>query len=319
MKNTVFLNSSKLDFDKKLDYSPISSIADFKQYDTSSAEEIASRVKDQNIVITKELPVGGEIISKFPDSVKMICEAGTGYNNIDIQAAKEKNIIVCNIPGYSTEAVAQQAMTLMLTLATSMSQQQIKVKQKNFDFFTKAPIFTLFELNGKTLGVIGFGKIAQEIIKLGQAFNMNIIVYTRTPKEGVIKNVKFVSLEELFKQSDFISAHCPLTPDTKHIINKTTLGMMKKSAYIINTARGGLINEADLIQSLKEGKIAGAGLDVQDPEPPATDNPLFAMENVVLTPHIGWKPVETRQRLVGIVADNIKSFLAGNPVNVVNR
>jgi glycerate dehydrogenase len=318
MKNAVFLNSAKLDYDNCLDYSSIAVITNLVVFKTSHAGEMIERVKNQNIVITKELPMGRDIIMQLPDSVKLVCEAGTGYNNIDIQAAREKNIMVCNIPGYSTEAVAQLTLTMILTLASSMAEQQVKLKQKNHDYFEKAPLFTLFELKGKTLGVIGFGKIGQEVTRLCKVFGMNCIVYARTPRQGIMKDITFVPLNELFRQSDFVTIHCPLTDDTKQIINKEKIGLMKRSSYIINTARGGLINERDLIEALATGVIAGAGLDVQDPEPPLSDNPLFAMDNVILTPHIGWKPIETRQRLVGMVADNIKSFLDSSPINIVN-
>ncbi len=318
MKNTAFVNSARLDFDNKLDFSPFSKLTLFTKYDESNNTEILERVKNQNIIITKEIPVGRDLISQFPSSVQLICEAGTGYNNIDIVAAREKNIAVCNVPSYSTDAVAQLVITFILNLSASLVQQQIMLQRKNFDNFTKSLQVTHFELENKTLGVIGAGAIGRQVIKIARTLGMNILVYTRTPKQWDEVNIKSVSLEELLQQSDFITIHCPLTAGTKHLINKERLRLVKPSAYIINTARGAIIKEVDLIAALQTGKIAGAALDVQDPEPPELNNPLFAMDNVILTPHIGWRRLESRQRLVKLTADNIEAFIQDRPINVVN-
>ncbi len=315
---TVFLNAAKLDFDAKLDFSPLRQITTLTNYDDSSNAEILARVQDQNIIITKEMPVGRDLISQFPPSVKLICEAGTGYNNIDIAAAREKNIAVCNIPTYSTEAVALLAITFILNLSASLPQQQAMLQRKNFDNFTNYLQVPHVELAGKTLGVIGAGAIGRAAIKMALALGLNVLVYDPFPKPSDDERVKFVALEDIFPQSDFITLHCPLTADTRHIINKERLSRMKPTAYIVNTSRGPLINEPDLIEALRNKTIAGAGLDVQDPEPPALDNPLFDMDNVIMTPHIGWRRYESRQRLVNLMADNIKAFIDGAPVNVVN-
>ena len=319
MKNIVFLNSVKLDFDNKLDFSPLSKLANVTKYDVNSNKEILERLKDQEIIITKELPLGRNLISEFPPSVKLICEAGTGYNNIDIDAAREKNIVVCNVPSYSTEAVAQLVITFILNLSSSLIKQQIMLHQKNYDNFTKHLQLPHFELQNKTLGVIGgTGAIGQNVIKIALTLGMNILVFNRTPKHFDDPKVKFVAIEELLQQSDFITIHCPLNTDTKHLINKDRLKMMKATAFIINTARGAIIKETDLIEALQKGNIAGAALDVQDPEPPTLDNPLFTMDNVILTPHIGWRRFESRQRLIHLMAVNIEAFIQGNPINVVN-
>ncbi len=317
MERIVFLNSAKLDFDNQLSFSPLMELGTFTKYNNSSNDEILERVKDQTIVITKELPVGKDLIEKFPPSVKLICEAGTGYNNIDIEAAAKKGIKVCNVPGYSTEAVAQLAITFMLNLSSSMVMQQNMIKRNDFSNFTKYLQVPHFELQNKTLGIIGTGTIGQQVIKIARAFGMNVLAYNRTPKEYEDPNIKSVSLEELFKGSDFISIHCPLTPDTKHLVDKDKLKLMKPTAFIINTARGPIIKEPDLIEALENGWIAGAGLDVQDPEPPELDNPFFTMDNVILTPHIGWKCYEARQRLIQILAENIDSFIKEEPINIV--
>ncbi len=315
---TVFLNLAKLDFDNKLDFSRLTQQSTVTKYAASNDQEILDRVKDQNIVITKELPVGKDLIAQFPPSVRLICEAGTGYNNIDIAAAREKNITVCNIPGYSTEAVAQLAITFILSLSASLTQQQIMLKQNNYGNFTKHLLVPHMEIQNKTLGIIGAGSIGRQVMKVALALGMNILVYNRTPKTWDDPKIKSVALPELLSQSDFISLHCPLTPDTKHLINKETLSLVKPTAFIINTSRGALVKESDLIAALQAGTIAGAALDVQDPEPPALDNPLFTMNNVILTPHIGWKPFEARQRLINLIGDNIEAFIQGKPINVVS-
>lgn len=319
MKSTIFLNVEKLNFDNKLDFSPITKITTFTKYDESSEKKILERVKDQAIIISKELPLGRDLISHFPSSVKLICEAGTGYNNIDIVAAREKNISVCNIPSYSTEAVAHLVITFILNFSSSLIQQQIMIKQKNFDNFTKHLELRHFEIQNKTLGVIGGGgAIGSEVIKIALALGMNILIYTRTERPWDNPNVHFVTLEELLSQSDFVTLHCPLNADTLHLIDKDRLKLMKPSAFIINTSRGPVIKETDLIEALQNGEIAGAALDVQDPEPPETTNPMFDMENVILTPHIGWRRFESRQRLIELMAVNIESFIQGKPINVVN-
>ncbi|MDW7650485.1 MAG: NAD(P)-dependent oxidoreductase [Bacillota bacterium] len=318
MKSTVFLNSAKLNFDNSLDFTPISELTTVTQYAHSSSAAILARVKNQNIIITKELPLGRDLISQFPASVELICEAGTGYNNIDIAAAKEKNIAVCNVPGYSTEAVAQLAITFILNFCSTLIPQQLMIKDKNFANFTEHLQVPHFEAQNKTLGIIGAGQIGRQVIKIARALGMNVLVYTRTAKQWDDAKIQSVSLNELLQKSDFVSIHSPLTPETKYLLNKDTLSLMKPSAFIINTGRGPIIKEGDLIEALQNGKIAGAALDVQDPEPPAPDNPLLTMDNVILTPHIGWQTIESRQRLIKLLAQNIDSYLQGKPVNVVN-
>ena len=320
MKNTVFLNLAKLNFDNKLDFSSIEELTTFTKYDESSNKDILERVRDQAIVITKELTLGRDLISQFPSCVKLICEAGTGYNNIDIVAAREKNIMVCNVPSYSTQAVANLVITYILNFSSSLIQQQMMIKQKNFDNFTKHLELPHFELQNKTLGVIGgFGAIGREVIKIALAIGMKILIYSRTEKPWDDQDVHFVSLEELLRQSDFVTLNCPLTKQTLHLIGRQQMKIMKPSAFIINTSRGAIIKETDLVEALQNGEIAGAALDVQDPEPPQQTNPLFSMGNVILTPHIGWKRLESRQRLINLMAVNIESFIQGNLINVVNK
>ena len=311
----VVLNSERMNYDGKLDLSVLSS--EVKEYASTEQDQILERVQGMDVVVTKEMPVDGDTIARFPDSVQLICEAGTGYNNIDIEAARARGITVCNIPAYSTERVAHTAIMMILNLSSSMQIQQAMLARGDRSNFTKCMQVSHVEVNGKVLGIVGAGNIGREVIKVAQALGMKVLAYVRTPRADE-DNLKYVSFEELLKQSDYISLHCPLTPQTRHMINKETIAMMKPTAYIINTGRGALIDEPALIEALKEGRIAGAGLDVQETEPPVQDNPLYDMPNVILTPHMGWKGLETRQRLVSILAANIQAFDEGRPQNVVS-
>ncbi|CAE8643896.1 unnamed protein product [Polarella glacialis] len=259
------------------------------------------------------------VIAKFPDSVKLIAEAGTGYNNIDIQAARARGITVCNVPAYSNDAVAQLVVTFLLNFSCSMVPQQRMLMKGDKSNFTKHLQVPHFEAGGKTLGLIGGGgTIGSKVTEIALTLGLTILISSRNPKPSADPRVQIVTLDELLAQSDFISIHCPLTDATRHLIDTAALGKMKPSAFIINTARGAIVKEGDLIAALQAGTIAGAGLDVQDPEPPAEDSPLYTLDNVILTPHIGWRRLETRQRLMDMVAENVAAFLRGSPTNVVN-
>ncbi len=318
MKKTVILNAAKFNYDGKLDFSRLEKITELFKYDSSSAENISERTENQDIIITKELPIPGSLINKFTDSVRLICEAGTGYNNIDIAAAKKRNITVCNVPGYSTNAVAQLAISFILNLSSSIPQQMIMIQQNRFDNFTKFLQVPHHEVRGKVLGVIGTGAIGSEVIKIASAMGMNILFYDLNNKTFGNTAIKYSPLEDLLRLSDFVTLHCPLTEKTKHILNKDKFKLMKPSAFIINTSRGALVSESDLIDALKNKDIAGAALDVQETEPPSMDNPLFKMENVIMTPHIGWQTFESRQRLMEMITENIEAYINGKPLNTVN-
>lgn len=311
---TVVLNAARMNYDGKLDFSTLSSQVTI--YDATEPSQLLERVQGQDILVTKEMPVRAEQIEKFPDSVRLICEAGTGYNNIDLEAAKKKGITVCNIPAYSTQRVAHTAIMMILNLSSSMQQQLAMLHRGDKSNFTRYLQTNHFEVNGKTLGIIGAGNIGQEVIRVARAMDMEILVYTRTPRADA-DGIRYVSLEELLRQSDYVSLHCPLTDKTRHLINRETLALMKPSAFLINTSRGALVDEPALIEALQSGRIAGAGLDVQETEPPAQDSPLYTLDNVILTPHMGWKGLETRQRLAALLQKNIQAYLEGNPINVV--
>ena len=315
-ERVVVVNASKMNYDHALDFSVLSS--DVQVYDDSTNEELIERIQGARVVVTKELPVGADLLSQFPDTVKLIVEAGTGYNNIDLNAAKERGITVCNIPAYSTERVAHTVIMMILNFASTMQKQIGMLAKGDRSNFTKHLQVSHTEVNGKTLGVVGAGHIGMEVIKVAKALGMNILVHTRTPKADG-DGIRYVSLDELLENSDYITLHCPLNDQTKHMINKETIAKMKPSAVIVNTGRGPLINEAYLCEALATKRIAGAGLDVQEVEPPAEDSPLYTLDNVIITPHMGWKGLETRQRLVGIIRDNVQAFFKGEPINVVSK
>ncbi len=314
-RKTVVLNAAKMNFDGSLDFSVLSD--EVIVFDETTPDQLLERIDGAAVIVTKEMPVSGELIDRFPDSVKLICEAGTGYNNLDLEAARRKGITVCNIPAYSSQRVAHTAIMMLLNLSSSMQKQLRMLALKNHDNFTKNLQVSHVEVNNKVLGIIGAGNIGREVIKIARALDMEILVYTRTPKQDS-DGIRYVDLETLLKNSDYVSLHCPLTPQTKHLINRKTLELMKPTAFLINTSRGALINEAELIEALKEGVIAGAGLDVQEVEPPAFDSPLYDMDNVILTPHMGWKGLETRKRLLSILEGNVKAYFEGAPINVVS-
>ena len=314
-ERVVVVNAGKMNYDHALDFSILSN--DVQVYDNSTNEELIERIQGARVVVTKELPVGADLLSQFPDTVKLIVEAGTGYNNIDLNAAKERGITVCNIPAYSTERVAHTVIMMILNFASTMQQQIGMLAKGDRSNFTKYLQVSHTEVNGKTLGVVGAGHIGMEVIKVAKALGMNILIHTRTPKADG-DGIRYVSLDELLENSDYITLHCPLNEQTKYMINKETIAKMKPSAVIVNTGRGPLINEADLCEALAAKRIAGAGLDVQEVEPPAEDSPLYTLDNVIITPHMGWKGLETRQRLVGIIRDNVQAFFKGEPINVVS-
>ena len=314
-ERVVVVNASKMNYDHLLDFSVVSN--DVQVYDDSTNAELIERIQGARVVVTKELPVGAELLSQFPESVKLIVEAGTGYNNIDLDAARAKGITVCNIPAYSTERVAHTVIMMLLNFSSTMQQQIGMLAKGDRSNFTKYLQVSHTEVNGKTLGVVGAGHIGMEVIKVAKALGMNVLVHTRTPKADG-DGIRYVSLDELLENSDYITLHCPLNEQTKHMINKDTIAKMKSSAVIINTGRGALINEADLCEALAAKRIAGAGLDVQEVEPPVEDSPLYTLDNVIITPHMGWKGLETRQRLVGIIRDNVQAFFKGEPINVVS-
>ncbi len=280
---------------------------------------VIERAKDASIIIVNKRSLDKKILAQLPQ-LKLICTLATGYNNIDIDAANHFGITVCNAVGYSSPSVAQHVFALLLELINRVGLHNETVQQNGWansiDWcYWKSP---MMELSGKTMGIYGYGKIGQQVAEIALAFGMKVIAVRRSKKAPANKNIQLVDLTNLWKESDVISLHAPLTTDNEGIINQTTLGLMKKSAYIINTGRGGLINESDLKVALEKDIIAGAGLDVLSQEPPPKDHLLLGVSNCLITPHHAWTTKESRSRLIAIVAENIKAFLAGRPQNVVN-
>lgn len=289
-------------------------------YDRTPTDKIVERCKGADVLLTNKVSIGEKEINSLPD-LKYIGVTATGYNIIAIEAAKKRGITVCNVPGYSTPSVVQLTFALLLELCLHVQHHSDVVKDgkwsRSLDFsFWDYP---LIELSGKTIGIIGFGTIGQQVADVATAFGMNVIGASRTHSDqSQRKNFKWAEIPELLKESDVVSIHSPLTPQTEGLINKESLQTMKASAFLLNTARGPIIVEEDLASALNEGVIAGAGIDVLSVEPPAKDNPLFNAKNCIITPHIAWATIESRTRLLQIAIDNLSAFKNGNAVNVVN-
>lgn len=295
-------------------------LGDFKAYPLTPDDKIIQYIGDADAVLCNKCRITRKVMQSCKN-LKYIGECATGYNNIDIDAANELGITVTNAGQYSTNAVAQHVFAFILNHLSKVSEYNNSVhngdwvKSSNFVYY----LSPTEEINGLTLGIVGFGSIGKAVCRIANAFGMKVIVYTRTAPDVNSYNCEFVSKEELFTRSDFITLHCPLTDKTENLVNKETLGLMKKSAYLINTSRGPVVNEKDLSDALNSGVISGAALDVVSVEPMRSDNPLLNARNCVFTPHIAWAPRQTRERLVGIVLDNLLGFINGNPKNVVTK
>lgn len=293
---------------------------DIVVYDRTPKDKILERIGDAEIVLVNKVEMTKEIMDKT--NIKYIGELATGYNNVDCIAAKERGIIVTNIPTYGTDAVAQMVFAHILNICSAVAPHDAAVKQgqwtKSKDFcFWNVP---LMEICGKTIGIVGYGRIGQAVGKVAQAFGMKVLAFDNYKNSSLeCETMKYVSLDELFAKSDIISLHCPLFESTKGMINKDTIAKMKDGVIIINTSRGPLIVDSDLADALNSGKVYAAGLDVVSKEPIKEDNPLLKAKNVFITPHIAWAPKESRERLMNIAVNNLKEYLSGNPVNVVNN
>lgn len=290
-------------------------------YDRTDDADVIARIGDAELITTNKTVIDRHTMESCP-KLKYIGVLATGYNVVDLDAAKEHGIVVTNVPAYSTDAVAQFTFALLLELANQVGVHNSSVKDggwvrsKDFSY----SVMPTMELYGKMMGIIGYGSIGQRVADIAHAFGMKVLVSSRTEKklpEGGW--IRWVSREELFAEADVISIHCPLFPETKGMINREAIGLMKRTALVINTARGGCIVEQDLADALNSGRIAGAAVDVVSQEPMKEDNPLLTAKNIIITPHIAWAPREVRQRLLQIAGDNMGAFLAGHPINVVNR
>jgi len=289
-------------------------------YDRTPIDKIIEHAKGAEVVITNKVPIGETEISNLP-SLKYIGVIATGYNIIDIEAAMKKQIVVTNVPGYSTASVVQLTFALLLELCLNVQRHSDSVRDGKW---AQSPDFSfwdypLIELSGKTIGIIGFGTIGQQVADVATAFGMNILGNSRRQTDQSHReNFKWMDIPELLEKSDVVSLHCPLTPETEGLINRESLKNMKSSAFLINTARGPIINDQDLADALNNGIIGGAGIDVLSVEPPEKDNPLFKAKNCLITPHIAWATIEARTRVMNIAVDNLSSFINGKSENIVN-
>ena len=286
-------------------------------YPHTNHTELIERIAEADVLICNKTVVDKQALDAAKN-LRCILLFATGYNNIDISYAASRGIAVCNAGQYSTYAVAQHTFALMLRQASRVAEYSDFVLGGGW---IRSPLFSAFEyptheLYGKTLGIVGFGSIGRAVCDIALAFGMKVLVYTRTPKDD--PRVEFVSLDTLLSESDYISVHCPLTDKTAKMFNSEAFGKCKEGAFFVNTSRGGVVDEIALASALNSGKLSGAALDVLATEPMSAECPLIGAKNITLTPHTAWIPVETRQRLIGIVADNLKAFLDGKPKNKVN-
>lgn len=304
-----------------LNWPVLEELGDLTVYDRTPEELAVERIGDAELVMTSKVIISKEVMDQCPN-IRWIGVLATGYNMVDLDYATEKGISVANIPHYSTDSVAQFTFSLILEICNQAKVHADAVRdgawQKSKDFtFTLTP---QIELAGKTLGIIGFGSIGKKVAKIAEAMGMKVLIGTNHPApDFATESIAFGSREEVLKQSDIISLHCPLTKETQGLINEKTIGLMKDGVILINTSRGALVEEKDLAEALKSGKILAAGLDVLSEEPPAEENPLLGLPGCYITPHIAWITKEARSRLIDIAGQNARSFLAGGNLNRVNR
>jgi len=302
-----------------LSWDAFRALGDFTVYDRTAPGDIIGRIHDADIVYTNKTLITGETLEACPN-IRFIGVLATGYNVVDTKAAEEKNIPVANVPAYSTASVAQHTFALLLELCLHIGAHSDSVRQGDWtnskDFcYWKYP---LIELAGKTMGIIGFGRIGQAVANIAAAFGMKVLSYNKDKRGQGPGGITYVGLEQLLSLSDVISLHCPLFPATEKIINANSISGMKDGILLINTSRGPLIDENDLAEALKTGKVGGAALDVVSAEPIRSDNPLLNAPNCLITPHIAWAPLESRQRLMDTSVNNLKAYIAGSPINIVN-
>ncbi len=288
-------------------------------YDRTAPHEVMERVKDAEVVLTNKVPFTRERIESLP-ALRYIGVLATGYNIVDAEAAAERGIVVTNVPAYSTTSVAQMVFAHLLNVVTPVATYAREVRSgqwsrcKDFSYIS-SPVL---ELAGKTFGIVGLGQIGMAVAKIALSLGMKVIAYTSKPQEQLPEGVERVGMDSLFRLSDVLSLHCPLTPDTAGLVCRHRLAMMKSTAILINTGRGQLVNEQDLAEALRGEVIAAACLDVLSQEPPTADNPLLSAPNCHITPHIAWASREARTRLMQIAVENVRRFIAGTPQNVVN-
>jgi glycerate dehydrogenase len=302
-----------------LSWDAFHSLGDCKICDRTSAAQVVEQSSGYDILLTTDVPITREMIAQLPD-LKYIGVFATGFDYVDIKAAAEQGIVVTNVPEYGTHSVAQMVFAHLLNLCQHTADHSTVVRQgdwnRSADFSTwKNP---LIELSGLTMGIVGMGRIGSEVARIARAFGMNVLAFDTRPAMTLPEGIIFTDIETIFQQSDVVSLHCPLTEENPGFVNKQLLDMMKPSAFLINTSRGKLIDESALAEALNSGVIAGAGLDVLSQEPPEAGNPLLKARNCDITPHIAWATRSARERLMEMTFQNVKAFIDGQPINVVN-
>lgn len=302
-----------------MEWRALEALGDLTVYERTSADQVMSRLAGAAVALTNKTPLQAEVIGALPE-LRFIGVLATGYNVVDLAAARARGIPVSNVPAYSTRSVQQMTFALLLELTQKCGAHDRAVKEGAWarceDFmFQFGP---LTELDGLTFGIVGFGTIGRAVALTARSFGMRVVTASRTRPADMPDGVEWVTVEELFRQSDVVSLHCPLTPDTERIVCERTLAWMKPTALLINTGRGGLVDEEALARALREGRLAGAGVDVLSTEPPRPDNPLLLAPNCVITPHCAWATRAARQRLLDVTVANVRAFQSGRPQNVVS-
>ena len=315
----VILDSETVSRGGDVSLEGITSLGDAQVYGYTPNEEVADKIGDADAVICNKCLVTEEVFEKCRN-LKYVGLFATGYNNVDLNAADRHGAVVCNVPAYSTDSVAQHTFALILNHFNKIRAYADTVDNGdwvNYKLFTYFYIPT-YELKGMTIGIVGYGSIGRRVAEIARVFGMKVLTFTRSP-EKVGDGAEAVSLDRLLRESDVVTMHCPLTDTTKEMINKDALAKMKSTAYFVNTARGGVVNEQDLADALNDGVIAGAGIDTLTFEPMREDCPLRNAKNITITPHIAWAPKQTRERLLETVAENLRRWRDGQPQNVVNN
>lgn len=305
-----------------LSWDEIAALGTLTVYDRTSftdEAEIIERIGDAEVIVTNKTPVSCRVIDSCP-SMKLIAVIATGYNVVDCGRAKEKGVLVANVPSYGTAAVGQFAVALLLEICCRVGHHDRTVHEGKWENCSDWCYwdYPIIELAGKTMGIIGFGRIGRQTGRIARAMGMDVIAYDGSPTEEGRKIARYVQLDELLGRSDVIALHCPLLPDTKEIINRSSIAKMKDGVIIINNGRGPLVNERDLADALNCGKVYAAGVDVVSSEPIRSDNPLLTAKNCIITPHISWAAKESRQRIMDCTAENIRAYIEGRPINIVN-
>jgi glycerate dehydrogenase len=302
-----------------LDWSELRALGDCEVFPRTAPRELVARAANSEVLLTNKVVLERATLEALPQ-LRYIGVLATGYNVVDVIAARERGIAVTNVPDYSTRSVAQLTFALLLELTHGVGHHSEAVRNGRW---SSNPDFcfwdtSLLELDGLTMGIVGFGQIGRQVVSIAQAFGLRVIVNSRTRPAALPTGVEWVGLEALLRRSDVVTLHCPLTPDTMKLMNAERLALMKPGAFLINTGRGPLIDEAALTDALNAGRLAGAALDVLSTEPPPGSNSLLSARNCFITPHIGWATKAARQRLMKIAVSNLRSYLAGQPQNVVN-